>query len=78
MIFAIGLFATIIVRAITSEREADRQLKEDNRRRQPQPDCQSEVNHRPSADFAALIDTIHNEALANRKRKKEKIAVRNL
>ena len=63
------LFAVLAILAsiwLTSERKTDRQFKEDDRRRQPQSQREEDVEHRPSPDFAAMIDAIHNEALANR------------
>jgi hypothetical protein len=66
MIFAIGLFATIVVRAITSERPIkDAAQQEPATSNAERPSGDNEPN-RPSSDFAALIDAIAAEGRAYR------------
>jgi hypothetical protein len=66
ILLIIAVAAIIASIWMTSERDTSRQLRENDRRRQPQAPHQP----RPSADFAALIDAIHDETLANRNEEK--------
>ena len=70
VLLLVAVAAIIVSIWLTSERQANRRFQEDDRRRQPEPPRQEDVNQRPAADFAALIDTIHNEASANRNQEK--------
>jgi hypothetical protein len=66
IIFAVGVFATIVVRALTSERplkNAPQQEPGGGEAERPRRDHEP---NGPSADFAALIHTIAREGAANR------------
>jgi hypothetical protein len=66
MIFAIGLFATIVVRALTSERPIKNTLQEKPTASEAKRPRGDDPPNSPSADFAALINAIAAEGRAYR------------
>jgi hypothetical protein len=69
MIFAIGLFATIVVRVLTSERPTENTVQQEPTAGEARPRGDDEPNS-PSADFAALINAIATQGGANREEEK--------